>query len=109
MSTEYVSPDGATQFTDDPVVEVRLRTHGWRPRPELESAAEHNKAAAERLERARAADAEAKQRVEERKARIHGRSAESGPPQGRPSRPDQPDRPNTPPRRRTRAADTDTE
>jgi hypothetical protein len=106
MSTEYVSPDGATQTTDDPVVQVRLRAHGWRPRSELESAAEHNQAAAEQLERARAADTEAKQRVEERKARIDGRPVEAGPPQGRPS---QPDRPNTPRRRTRTTTDTDTD
>lgn len=48
-ATEYVSPDGVTQTVDTPVVAVRLRARGWRPRPELDKAAEYDAAAAERL------------------------------------------------------------
>lgn len=65
-ATEYVSPDGATQAVDSPVVAVRLRARGWRPRTELEEAAEYDQGAAERLrlvqDRARQREARRQQR-----------------------------------------------
>ncbi|MEV2277872.1 hypothetical protein AB0I72_20030 [Nocardiopsis sp. NPDC049922] len=103
MSTEYVSPDGATQTTDNPVVEVRLRARGWRPRPELESAAEHDKAAAARLEKAHAARADADQRATDRRAALD-RSPATGAAQARTARPDTPRS-----RARTAKTKTDTE
>jgi hypothetical protein len=65
-ATEYVSPDGATQLVDSPVVAVRLRARGWRPRTELKEAAGYDQAAAERL---RLVQVRAEQREERRQQR----------------------------------------
>lgn len=69
-ATEYVSPQGATQLVDAPVVAVRLRARGWRPRPELEEAAAYDQAAADRLKLVQ-------ERVEQRAARQQERQDEA--------------------------------
>ncbi|GAA0976096.1 hypothetical protein Q7689_00820 [Nocardiopsis tropica] len=76
--TEYVSPTGQTQCAEDPVVQVRLRAHGWIPRLELEKVAAHNQAAAQRLALARDAEAKAQERAEQRRAAQMGEAADTG-------------------------------
>jgi predicted TPR repeat methyltransferase len=78
--TEYVSPTGQTQDATDPVVQVRLRAHGWMPRTELEKVAAHDKAAAQRLEKAREAKAQAARRAEQRRAAQMGEPVTADPP-----------------------------
>jgi hypothetical protein len=75
---EFVSPTGQTQTAEDPVVQVRLRAHGWRPRAELEAVAPHNKAAADRLALAREAQTQADQRAAQRRAAQMGEATDTG-------------------------------
>lgn len=74
-ATEYVSPGGITQTIDSPVVAVRLRTRGWRPRAELEDAAAYDQAAAERLQRMQDRAEQREQRRQKREDETSRRTA----------------------------------